>query len=140
MDVTGQVWISSTEGEPWVARTLESTAGRGADLAFTGQVHQDVEGFGGCFNELGWEALNLLPEEERKAVLHSLFHPEGDLRFSICRLPIGASDYALEWYSLNEADGDLAMEHFSIERDRKYLIPYIREALKLNPDLKLFAS
>lgn len=140
MDVTGQVWISSTEHEPWVSRTVESIIGGAADLAFTGQVHQDVEGFGGCFNELGWEALSLLPEEERKDVLHALFHPEGDLRFSICRLPIGASDYALEWYSLNETDGDLAMEHFSIDRDRKHLIPYIKEALKLNPDLKLFAS
>lgn len=140
MDGTGQVWISSTENEPWVSHPLEATTAEAVDLAFTGQLHQNIEGFGGCFNELGFEALNLLADGDRSAVLHSLFHPDGDQRFSICRLPIGASDYALEWYSLNETDGDYAMEHFSIERDRKYLIPYIREALKLNPELKLFAS
>lgn len=141
MDVKDIVWVSSTESEPWVSRSVESAAAEGAaDLAFTGEIHQNIEGFGGCFNELGFEALNLLAAEDRSAVLHSLFHPEGDHKFSICRLPIGASDYALEWYSLNETDGDYAMEHFSIERDRKYLIPYIREALKLNPELKLFAS
>lgn len=141
MDVKDIVWVSSTESEPWVSRSVESAAAEGAaDLAFSGEIHQNIEGFGGCFNELGFEALNLLAEEDRSAVLHSLFHPEGDHKFSICRLPIGASDYALEWYSLNETDGDYAMEHFSIERDRMYLIPYIREALKLNPELKLFAS
>lgn len=72
--------------------------------------------------------------------LHSLFHPEGEHRFTICRLPIGASDYAEQWYSHNEVDGDVAMDHFSIERDFKYLIPYIKEALRYNPDLRLFAS
>lgn len=90
-----------------------------------------VEGFGGCFNELGFAALAHLSDRERGQVLHSLFHPDGDQKFSICRLPIGASDYALEWYSLNETDGDLEMKHFSIERDLKYLIPYIKEALSL---------
>jgi hypothetical protein len=41
-----------------------------------------------------------------------LFHPEGDHHFRICRLPIGASDYALDWYSHNETDGDIAMALF----------------------------
>ncbi|WP_125666074.1 glycoside hydrolase family 30 protein [Paenibacillus baekrokdamisoli] len=111
-----------------------------ANLVITTETFQTVDGFGGCINELGFVALQHLPEEDRADVLHSLFHPEGDHKFSICRLPIGASDYALEWYSLNETDGDLAMDHFSIERDQKHLIPYIKEALKLNPELKLFAS
>ncbi|GJM74372.1 hypothetical protein HMSSN036_65880 [Paenibacillus macerans] len=135
-------WISSSRERQWVEKTAPTAiAGeRAADLTLTEEVFQSVEGFGGCFNELGYVALNGLPEEERKRVLYHLFHPDGEQKFSICRLPIGASDYALEWYSHNETDGDYAMEHFSIERDRKYLIPYIKEALALNPELKLFAS
>ncbi|WP_068786963.1 glycoside hydrolase family 30 protein [Paenibacillus phocaensis] len=135
-------WISSTRGRPWEKKGLPHllTNGGTAELTLTDAVYQNVEGFGGCFNELGVVALNLLPEEERKRVLFNLFHPDGEQKFSICRIPIGASDYALEWYSHNETDGDYAMEHFSIERDRKYLIPYIKEALALNPELKLFAS
>jgi glucosylceramidase len=92
------------------------------------------------FNELGYVALQKLMDSNRNQILHDLFHPEGAQRFSVCRLPIGASDYALEWYSHNETEGDLSMNHFSIERDRKYLIPYIKEALRLNPNIKLFAS
>jgi len=137
-------WFSSTRQAMW----QEKTAGSGAqaaeagnpNLTITGETFQTVEGFGGCFNELGYVALNRLSEAQRNRVLDALFAPDGELKLQMCRLPIGASDYALEWYSLNETDGDLAMAHFSIERDRKYLIPYIREALKRNPGLKLFAS
>ncbi|MCM3701350.1 glycoside hydrolase family 30 beta sandwich domain-containing protein [Paenibacillus macerans] len=135
-------WISSARERQWVEKSAPTgiAGAEAADLTLTEEVFQNVEGFGGCFNELGYVALNGLPEEERQRVLFHLFHPQGEQKFSICRLPIGASDYALEWYSHNETDGDYAMEHFSIERDRKYLIPYIKEALALNPELKLFAS
>ncbi|MFB5677538.1 glycoside hydrolase family 30 beta sandwich domain-containing protein [Paenibacillus terreus] len=133
-------WISTSQQHRWMEKEATEATGVSANLQLTGELFQEVDGFGGCFNELGYVALQHLSEEDRRQVFHSLFHPEGEQRFSICRLPIGASDYALEWYSHNETDGDLAMEHFSIERDRKYLIPYIKEALQYNPDLKLFAS
>lgn len=134
-------WVSSTEQSRWVEKQIPAAAaGNHANLAFTNERHQRLEGFGGCFNELGYTALAHLSEADKASQLHALFHPDGEHKFSICRLPIGASDYALEWYSLNETDGDVAMEHFSIKRDRQYLIPYIKEALKLNPNLKLFAS
>ncbi|WP_342477236.1 glycoside hydrolase family 30 beta sandwich domain-containing protein [Paenibacillus sp. FSL H7-0350] len=142
MSISALKWYTSSEQAQWVARKApeQAPAGTIPNLTITPDSYQTLEGFGGCFNELGYEAMSVLPEEERAKLMHALFHPQGEQRLSICRLPIGASDYALEWYSHNETDGDYAMEHFSIERDRKYLIPYIKEALALNPELKLFAS
>jgi glucosylceramidase len=140
MENTKICWISSTQESVWQDKQVLDETGRGANLTITHEKFQTVEGFGGCFNELGFMALSHLSEAERGQVMYSLFHPDGEQKFSICRLPIGASDYALEWYSLNETDGDLEMKHFSIARDQQYLIPYIKEALKLNPNLKLFAS
>lgn len=133
-------WIASTESSLWEEKQINGLVAGEANLLFSNERFQRLEGFGGCFNELGYEALCHLPEEARSKVLHALFHPEGEHKFSICRLPIGASDYALDWYSHNETDGDFTMELFSIDRDRERLIPYIKEALRLNPDLKLFAS
>lgn len=133
-------WISSTQDTPWQDCSASAAAGEQADLTITQNEYQTVEGFGGCFNELGFLALSRLSEEDRKQVMYNLFHPDGDQKFTICRLPIGASDYAAEWYSLNETDGDYDMVHFSIERDKQYLIPYIKEALQYNPNLKFFAS
>ncbi|OON96910.1 MAG: glycosyl hydrolase [Candidatus Epulonipiscioides saccharophilum] len=99
------------------------------------------DGFGGCFNELSQIALLKLPEDQRKEVYDFLFSKNVDgLKFDFCRIPIGASDYAEFWYSHNETDGDYEMKNFSIERDHKYLLPYIKEALKRNPSMKFFAS
>jgi glucosylceramidase len=133
-------WISTSRQSYWNEKQPNGLGKSSPNLTITDQRHRTVEGFGGCFNELGMVALQHLTEEERNKVYDALFDPKGDCRFTICRLPIGASDYALEWYSHNEVEDDYEMKHFSIERDRKYLIPYIKEALKRNPDLQLFAS
>ena len=132
-------WISTTQQRPW-RESWARPAGRGGNLTFSGAEHQTMTAFGGCFNELGWIALKALPPARRRQVLAQLFDPTNGCRFSLCRLPIGASDYAAEWYSHNEHDGDFAMRQFSIARDRDYLIPYIRQAQALRPDLRLFAS
>lgn len=110
-------------------------------LTLDGTAHQTWEGFGGCFNELSQIALESMEAAAREEIYDLLFSKTADgLRLDYCRLPIGASDYAESWYSHNETEGDYEMKHFSIERDRKYLLPYIQEALKRNPDMKLFAS
>ena len=101
---------------------------------------QTIEGFGGCFNEKGWEALSVLSPEERGTVMHRIFDPVDGLGFSICRVPIGANDYALDRYTLNETPLDYEMKHFSIERDKIRLIPYIKEAMSIQPTLRLWAS
>ncbi|MHB9024172.1 MAG: glycoside hydrolase family 30 protein [Armatimonadota bacterium] len=132
-------WIATTPEAAWMARETEFASGT-PNLRCTEARHQRWEGFGGCFNELGWIALTALPAARRREVIRELFHPTRGCRFAIGRLPIGASDYAAEWYSHDETDGDFAMEHFSIARDRGYLIPYIKEALAFQPELKLFAS
>lgn len=62
------------------------------------------------------------------------------MAFDFCRMPLGANDYSEDWFSYNEVAGDWAMENFSIERDRRNLLPYLREALQRNPHLELFAS
>lgn len=133
-------WIESTRENFWQMNEPIQTEDKQNTLTLTNNKGRVVEGFGSCFNELGMVALEHLSEQDRKIILDSLFSTDGDCQFTFCRLPIGASDYALEWYSHNEHDNDYEMKHFSIERDHKYLIPYIREAQKRNPDIKFFAS
>jgi glucosylceramidase len=55
-------------------------------------------------------------------------------------MPIGASDYAMSSYSLNDTSGDYAMNNFSLTRDRQKLIPYIKAAMVFRPDLKIWGS
>ena len=119
---------------------ITASAGQVADLALGPVVTPQFKGFGGCFNELGWKALSLLGDNARDDVLHKLFAPDG-LFLDYNRMPIGANDYATSWYSHNETEGDFAMERFSIARDHKALIPYIRAATRAHGQpFSLFAS
>jgi len=134
-------WRYSNQQESWAAKQPSPYSGDHFDLTSNGLEYQRMLGFGGCFNEIGYAALLNSGESVRSAILDELFLP-GDSRcnFNICRLPIGASDYAHGWYSLDDVPGDLSLSNFSIERDKELLIPYIREAQRRAPGMKLFAS
>jgi len=103
-------------------------------------LKQEIDGFGGAFNEKGWAALSVLTPEQRDTVIKELFDPENGAKFNICRVPIGASDYALSRYTHDETKNDFEMKYFSIKRDRTHLIPYIKAAMRYRPDLKVWGS
>jgi hypothetical protein len=123
---TKTVWRCSTEGREWEARPLTPPAPTAAVRHATKSVGLDptvgaspppppagtsalriavntsrnghtMEGFGGCFNEKGWEALAVLSEAGRAEVLTAMFGREG-LRWGINRMPVGSSDFADSYY------------------------------------------
>ncbi|WLT30906.1 glycoside hydrolase family 30 beta sandwich domain-containing protein [Geothrix sp. PMB-07] len=108
-------------------------------LEVTDIEEQTIRGWGGCFNELGWAAMEALPEGKRAEVLASLYGPTG-LRFTLGRVPVGANDYSADWYSHDETKEDFELKHFSIQRDRLRLLPYLKSAKTLEPSLTLWAS
>jgi glucosylceramidase len=134
--------VVTTRAKPFARSALpESPSAGGNDVSVDpSRKLQVIEGFGGAFNEQGWAALALLDEAGREAVLRTLFHPNEGLRFNICRTPIGASDYALDRYTLDETPDDYQMEHFSIDRDRQRLLPYIKAAMRYQPRLRVWGS
>ncbi len=131
--------IISKEGDFWQEGTVEHKNYEDC-LIVTDVKKQEIKGFGGCFNELGWEALQKAEETQRKAFLDELFVPEKG-NFNYGRVPIGANDFSLEWYSCDETDGDYELKDFNIERDKKYTIPFIREAIaRQGKNFTVFAS
>jgi glucosylceramidase len=135
-------WKMSTENALW--RDMPdaiSTVSDSADiLVDADSLKQTYDGFGGEFNEKGWTALSLLPQEKQNEVLKALFDRESGAKFTMGRIPIGASNYAESRYTLNEKKNDYKMKYFSIARDKEKLIPFIKASLKFNPELKLWAS
>ncbi len=135
-------WFTTTEQEAWKENTYtKATAPAYSSITADGRTDQSIIGFGGCFNEMGGYALKKLSEADQNAVMDLLFDPNADgLRLNYNRMSIGASDYGCKWYSYNETEGDYAMEHFSIDPDRPYMLPYIKEAYARNHDMKMFGS
>ena len=56
------------------------------------------------------------------------------------RIPIGASDYALQRYTDDETANDTSLSSFSISQDMNYLIPYVKAAQAVNGSLRFWAS
>ena len=126
---TGQLASSETDADAQTRITVDPE-----------QTFQTWYGFGGTFNEAGWQALSQLDARDRTQVLSLLFDKTDGIGFEWGRIPIGASDYALSRYSLASEPGDTALAQFSIEHDRQLLIPYIKAAQQIRPDLKLWGS
>lgn len=99
---------------------------------------QTIEGIGGALTDAAAETFYKLPEAKRQEFLRATYSDEG-LNYSLGRTNINSCDFSSSMYTYVR-DGDASLESFSVQPDTKYKIPFIREALKLQPELKLFAS
>lgn len=131
-------WISTTEFEKWSESNTFSNV-KGEELEIKEPFGKEIYGFGACFNEIGMKAIYSLPEDKQNEIFDDLFSDEG---FGFCynRISVAANDFAEDWYSYNDTKGDYEMNNFSIDRDRKYIIPAIKQAQKRCADMMFFAS
>lgn len=102
---------------------------------------QEFLGFGGAFTEAASVTLDKLTPDRREEVLRAYFSPSQGHGYTLCRTHINSCDFSLGNYAYTEVDGDVELEHFSIDRDRRSLIPLIRDAVSLSgASLRLLAS
>jgi len=101
--------------------------------------YQEMLGFGAAFTDAACYTFNRLSAPARAELFHDLFHPS-ELGLNVCRTCIGSSDYSIEVFSYDEGVPDPQMQRFSIAHDQAYVLPMMREARKVNPDLFLFSS
>jgi glucosylceramidase len=100
---------------------------------------QEILGFGGAFTDAACYTFNQLAPPAREQLFHEMFHPS-EMGLNVCRTCVGSSDYSVKLYSFDEGEPDPDLTRFSIEHDREYILPMLRQARKANPDLFLFSS
>ncbi|MET0791197.1 MAG: glycoside hydrolase family 30 beta sandwich domain-containing protein [Polyangiaceae bacterium] len=136
--------VTSGAGEYWKEGTLTPMSGGAAAITVDpANTLQTWIGFGGTFNEAGWDALSVLTQADRDRAIRLLFSPTEGANFAWGRLPLGASDYAMDRYTLDDTANnaaDLTMAQFSIERDKLKLIPFIKAAQAVKGDIKFWSS
>ncbi len=100
--------------------------------------YQEIKGFGGAFTEAASTTLDKLSQQNREKILKLYFDEKEGIGYNYGRLHINSCDFCLGNYTCVEENDD-TLETFNIERDKKSLIPMIRDALKLS-DIDLLAS
>lgn len=111
-----------------------------AILLDTATTRQEILGFGAAMTDAACYVLSQMTQAEREPLMHDLFAPE-QMALNVCRTCIGASDYSRSVYSFDDSpEPDPELRKFSIDHDKAYILPILREARQINSDLFLFSS
>ena len=104
------------------------------------EVKQKILGFGGAFTEAAASVYDKLDDEKKDEIIQAYFGVNGN-GYTMGRTHINSCDFSLENYSYCDAPGDIELQNFSISRDRKLLIPFIKDALEVTETpINLLAS
>jgi glucosylceramidase len=149
-DSAAQVYLTLPNGQKQLERRPDVHFTRGDKGAATtfdvrpDRALQAIRGFGAAFTDSSTWLLAKLSPAARHAALVRLFDPKRGAGLSVMRVPMGASDFtASGLYSYDDMPSgqtDPSLAHFSIDHDRAYVIPVIREALAINPSIQIVAN
>lgn len=151
--------IGRVAGQP-TARVFQSAEGNGdrlrklPDLQFSKNnflapeiirinitsTYQTILGFGGAFTEASAYVIGQMPANKQTEIFNAYFGDKGH-KYTVGRIPIGSCDFSIASYNFDNVTNDYTLENFSIDHDRKYIIPYVQRALKVSSrPIKLYAS
>ena len=105
---------------------------------------QSMTGYGASLTDSSATVLESLPPSQLDATMHDLFDPRTGDGLDFLRQPIGASDFVTDhdytYDDMPAGQTDYSQQHFSIQHDRKAILPLLRQALKINPDITVMAT
>lgn len=78
--------------------------------------YQKIVGFGGTFTDATGININKLSGDLRQQVLEALFGNDG-IAISLCRVPIGGTEFSTRLYTLDDHEGDTTLQHFSLQKE-----------------------
>jgi len=106
--------------------------------------YQEILGFGGAITQSSASVFKKLPQSKQQEFLNAYYGQtdEGSLKYNIGRLPIHSCDFSEDVYTFDDTVGDVNLDHFdtNVEYDKNLSIPLVLDALKLNPDMLLYAT
>jgi O-glycosyl hydrolase len=140
-DLSSNSFLAPQPAIAWRSSPSDSTQAITVD---TTRRYQEITGFGASITDSSaWLIGTKLDAAQRDAVMRDLFSSQG-IGLSFIRQPMGASDLSASGnYSYDDMPAgqtDPTLANFSIDHDRAYIIPVLRQARQLNPQLTIMAN
>ena len=118
------------------------------------QRFQEIDGFGASLTDsAGWLFAKKLSPAEVDRTFRELFGRKDGIALSFLRQPVGSSDLAATFYSFDdlcqqdkkacttpEGVSDPELKRFSLKHDEEYILPQLRKALAIKPDLHIMLT
>ncbi|MDQ0688806.1 O-glycosyl hydrolase [Streptomyces achromogenes] len=146
------VWLTNpstgtylSKQAPVTWKTGSASSGPSTITVDTTRKYQQMTGFGASFTDSSaWLVGTKLTAKQRNALMRDLFSRSDGIGLSFLRQPMGATDFTVKGnYSYDDmpaGESDPTLANFSIDHDRSYTIPLLKQARKLNPQLTLMAT
>lgn len=103
------------------------------------KTFQSFMGIGGAITDASAEVFAKLSKEKQKEFVTAYYDKEKGIGYSLIRTTIHSSDFSSGSYTYIK-ENDKELKSFSIDHDKKFRIPLIKEALKTAGKIPLYAS
>ncbi len=148
--VQARVWVTTPDRAQLLQEQAPVTFGHatGPDPTIVVDPHtryQSVDGFGASITDSSAAVLYRLTPAARDAAMRSLFDARTGIGISFLRQPVGSSDFtaAAQHYTYDDVPAgrtDYALKHFSVAHDTAQVLPLLRRAKQLDPQLSVLAT
>ena len=106
--------------------------------------YQQMDGFGGSLTDSSaWLIWNKLSASQQTALMQQLFSSSAGIGISFLRQSMGATDFSANGnYSYDDMPAgqtDPNLTNFSVTHDAAYIIPLVKQAQAINPNIKVVA-
>jgi len=106
--------------------------------------YQQMDGFGGSLTDSSaWLIWNKLSASQQTTLMQQLFSPSGGIGISFLRQPLGATDFSASgndsYDDTPSGQTDPNLTNFSVKHDAAYIIPLVKQAVSINPTIKVVA-
>lgn len=107
-------------------------------------IYQTMSGYGAAMTDSSAFVLSQLKSafpEMYAFTMKRLFSSEDGAGFSVLRLAVGASDYVAtpDYFTCCDHESP-DLRDFDISRDKQFIIPILKDALRLNPQIRIIAT
>ena len=104
------------------------------------KTFQTFFGIGAALTDASAETYYKMPKDKQQELIKAFFDKETGIGYTVARTNINSCDFSSDMYTYVQ-EGDKELKTFNIEHDRKYKMPFIKEAMAAaGGKLDLFAS
>ena len=90
---------------------------------------QTIKGIGSALTDAAAETFFRLPGDLQKELLKAYYDKENGIGYSLARTNINSCDFSSDTYTY-VADNDAQLKTFNLSHDKKFKIPFIKEAIQ----------
>ena len=92
-----------------------------------GKTFQSFLGIGGALTDAAAETYYKLPKDKQAELINAYFDRTSGIGYTVARTNINSCDFSSDMYTYVK-EGDASLASFNIDHDKKFKIPFIKEA------------